>query len=135
MDPGLERGQRMLTAAHIRAALMKATALPLEDEKRLQEVLLPEFEAQVSLSCDVVREYRIGPGSIIDFAFIGRDWVFGLEVKTRTRAKRAVLRQVERYAQTGVLDHLFVLAATALGLPRQLAGIGVDEISLGEVLL
>lgn len=125
----------MLTAADIRVAVMKATALPLEDEKRLQEALLPVFEAQLGRTFDVVREYRIGPGSIIDFAFIGRDWVFGLEVKTRTRAKRAVLRQVDRYAQTGVLDHLFVLTATALGLPRQLAGISVDEISLGEVLL
>lgn len=76
-------------------------------------------------------EMRLTPGERIDFLIAGR---IGLEAKVRC-PKRAIYRQLERYASLPSIDSLILITATAIGLPAQICGKPVFLVSLGKATL
>lgn len=96
----------------------------VDDEKRLQEDIGKAlFDAVIGFE----REVRLAPGDIIDFV---SDRV-GIEVKVKG-GKRAILRQLERYAESDLIDYLILVTAVALGLPEMIKGKPVRIVSIGR---
>lgn len=74
------------------------------------------------------REVRLSPGNRIDFLCEGG---IGIECKARAR-KREVFRQLERYAEEPTITALFLVTATAMGLPAAANGKPLFYIPLGR---
>jgi hypothetical protein len=76
------------------------------------------------------REYRLSAADRIDF-MIGS---VGLEAKTRCN-KRAIFRQLERYAQHYAIEALILVTGTAIGLPAAINGKPVYLVATGRAAL
>ncbi len=76
------------------------------------------------------REVRLTPGERIDF-MVGS---VGIEAKIRVD-KRAIFRQLTRYARFERISSLVLISGTALGLPRAIEGKPVYFVSLGRSAL
>ena len=106
------------------SALLGRYRLPVDTEAALQA----EIE-QVLTTNEITfeREVEIAPGDRIDF-LVGS---VGVEVKIKG-AKRAILRQCERYAACDRLEGLVLVTAVALGFPDTIEGKPVALHSLGR---
>lgn len=73
------------------------------------------------------REKRLSEKDIPDFMLDG----IVLEVKTRC-SRKAIYRQLERYAQHEEVQGLMLLTGTSMGLPPDINGKPAMVVSLGE---
>lgn len=76
------------------------------------------------------REHRLSVADRIDF-MIGS---VGLEAKTRCN-KRAIYRQLERYAQHDEIEALILVTGTAMGLPAAINGKPIYLVATGRAAL
>lgn len=77
------------------------------------------------------REVRLGPGERIDFLV---DGTLGIEAKTRCD-RRAIYRQLQRYARHDTISALILVTGTALGLPASIDGKPLFYVSVGRSAL
>lgn len=105
-------------------ALLARAPFLVDDEKRLQADIAAAL-AVGGIAHE--REVRLAPTDIIDFV-AGR---VGIEVKIKG-SKRAILRQVERYATSDRLDAIVLLTGIAIGMPETITGKPVRIVSLGR---
>lgn len=77
------------------------------------------------------REVRLSPKDRIDFFVEGR---IGIEAKVRCN-KRAIFRQLTRYAEHDIVSSLILITSTPIGLPAELNGKLLYYVSVGQALL
>ena len=77
------------------------------------------------------REARISPADRVDFLAAGG---IGIEAKARY-PRRAIYRQLERYAQLDVITALILVTGTAIGLPAEINGKPLFHVSIGRASL
>lgn len=117
----------MTGPADITSALRRAR-LPLGNEAALQEAIGRALErAGVAFE----REARISAADRIDFLATGG---IGIEAKARY-PRRAIYRQLERYAQQDAIASLILVTGTAIGLPAQINGKPIYHVSIGRASL
>jgi len=104
----------------MRFAMSTEAALQVAIERALIDIGVP-FE----------REARLGPGERVDFMVNGG---IALEAKAKY-PKRAIYRQLERYARHEDVDALLLITGTAMGLPAAILGKPVFYVSLGRAAL
>jgi len=118
-----------MTHAHAATlvAILRAGRYRASTEAALQD----SIEQHLMVS-DVVfeREKVLAPGERIDF-FAGG---VGIEAKTRAN-KRAVFRQLERYAGIDSIEALILITGTAMGLPATVKGKPLFYVSIGRSAL
>lgn len=107
--------------------ILGRTPFPLHSEKDVQQSVEQAFAA-AGVECR--REVRLNATDVIDF-LVDR---VGIEVKIKG-GKRAILRQVERYAESDQVDTLVLLTAVAMGMPASIKGKPVHVVSLGRAWL
>lgn len=107
--------------------LLEHTRLLVADEKGLQATIAERLDAA---GITYEREHRLSPADVIDFI---SDRV-GIEVKIKG-GKRAILRQVERYAASDQIDAIILVTSVALGMPAEIAGKPVRVVSIGRAWL
>lgn len=73
-------------------------------------------------------EVRLAPGERIDFMV---DPGIGIEAKVKCD-KRAIYRQLDRYAHREQVQALILVTGTAMGLPADLAGKPLYYVSIGR---
>lgn len=76
-------------------------------------------------------EARLGPANRIDFLVSGG---IGIEAKVRY-PRRAIYRQLQRYAESDQISALVLITATALGVPPSIAGKPIFYVSIGRTAL
>ncbi|KKN87381.1 hypothetical protein LCGC14_0258360 [marine sediment metagenome] len=78
------------------------------------------------------REVRLSPTDRIDF-MVG---LIGVEVKTKG-SRAALIRQLHRYAQSGLVDELLVVTTvpSLTRVPRELCGVPIRTLVLSACLL
>lgn len=99
-------------------------AFPLHDEKRAQADLAQALEES---GIAYEREVVLATGDVVDFMLA--DGV-ALEVKLRA-PKRAIYRQLTRYARHAPVAGIILASNTAMGLPESINGKPVAIMSLG----
>lgn len=77
------------------------------------------------------REHRLGPGERLDFLIANR---VAVELKIRAQRK-AIYRQLERYAQHDIVYGLVLVTASALGMPKEINRKPVYVVQLGLTAL
>ena len=104
----------------------------LSDEVRLHG----EMEAVLASvpGAAVSREVVIGARCRIDFTVVRGGVTVGVEVK-RVAQRGSILKQINRYAETGRLDGLVLVSATAIAAPDRLSGVPLSVLSLGAAFL
>lgn len=100
--------------------------LPAHDEKALQQALADRFD---KAGIVYTREAKV-EGGIIDF----RCGAVGVEVKIKG-GKRAIWRQVQRYAETPGMDAILVIAGMPLALPGKAGAVDVVVHEIGGAWL
>lgn len=116
-----------MTAAEI-TALLRRQRLPVSRETLLQ-LALETCLADAGIEFE--REARLAPGERIDFLCAGG---VGIEAKTRY-GKRAIYRQLQRYAEREQVTALILVTGTAVGLPESINGKPVYFVSIGRGML
>jgi hypothetical protein len=76
------------------------------------------------------REARLMPGCRIDFLIDGG---IGLEIKKGRPERLRVLRQLNRYAESGEVLALILLSERGVSLPETVAGKKLVRLSLGRM--
>jgi hypothetical protein len=76
-------------------------------------------------------EVRLGPANRIDFLVEGG---IGIEAKVRY-PRRAIYRQLQRYAESDQITALVLITATALGVPPSINGKPIFYVSIGRTAL
>jgi hypothetical protein len=110
--------------AGILAALIRSARLDMSDEKRAQA----DFERLlIAKQLAHSREHRLSDRDIVDFWFDG----FALELKLRAR-KKAIFRQLERYAKHESVKALMLASNTSMGLPEDINGKPLYFVRLGQ---
>lgn len=116
-----------MTAPDPIIAAIHAGRVDLSDEKRAQ--------ADIGLLLTAAglgweREVRLGNAGIIDFVVGGE---IGLEVKLHAHNSASrMLRQLERYAETGRFRAMILASNRAMSLPPQVRGVDAYFASLGR---
>lgn len=113
----------MTTVDHLIAILSRCRLL-VEKEVDTQNAIAAEL---ARAGVEHRREVRLTTSDRIDF-MVGST---GVEVKVGG-AKRAILRQLERYADSDAVETLVLVTNVALGLPSQLNGKPVHLVSIGR---
>jgi len=119
----------MMTHPHAQslAALLRAGRYRASTEAALQESIEQHLTAS---AVAFEREKVLAPGERIDF-FAGG---VGIEAKARA-GKRAVFRQLERYAGNDAIEALILITGTAMGLPPTVKGKPLFYVSIGRSAL
>lgn len=107
--------------------LIRATRLPAGPEKAVQAAI---GDALTRAGIAHRREVRLSAADVIDFMVGG----LGVEVKIKG-ARRAILRQLERYAAHEEVAALALVSSVAMGLPAAINGKPVDIVSMGRAWL
>lgn len=113
-----------MTVVDLVTALRRARLLASREstlQQRIADLLTTQgvaFEA----------EARLAPGERIDFLAAGG---IGIEAKVKY-PKRAIYRQLERYAAIDAITSLVLVTGTALGLPAEILGKPVYFVSIGR---
>lgn len=110
------------------AKLLSRTRLPSGNEAALQ---LAIEQALRSAEVSFEREKRLSAADRIDFLAAGG---IGIEAKVRY-PKRAIYRQLERYAERIEVTALILVTGTAIGVPPALNGKPIFYVSLGRASL
>jgi hypothetical protein len=107
--------------------LLISHRLPLSDEKILQAEM-----ASVFLGAGIAfdREVRLGDGDIVDFMVGGT----AIEVKIKG-ARRAIYRQLERYARHERVAAILLATNVPMGLPALIGGKPAAVAELGRCWL
>jgi hypothetical protein len=88
-------------------------------------------EALTASGVPFEREARLGPANRIDFLVQGG---LGIEAKVRY-PRRAIYRQLVRYAEVEQITALVLVTATSLGLPPLVNGKPLFYVSIGRTAL
>ena len=109
-------------------AILRRARLPVGSEDALQAAIERALER-----ADIVfeREARISKTDRLDFLAAGG---VGIEAKARY-PRRAIFRQLERYAQQDAITALILVTGTAIGLPPEINGKPVYHVSIGRASL
>lgn len=108
--------------------LLERCRIAYTDEIDLQDKL---FGLIVAWGYIVEREVRLSPKDRIDFLV---NETIGIEVKIKG-SKRAIYRQLQRYAEIDQLQRVILVSAVALGLPEMINGKPITLVSLGGAWL
>lgn len=117
----------MMGPADITSILRRAR-LPVGNEIALQAAIERVLERE---GIAFEREVRIAPTDRIDFLAAGG---VGIEVKARY-PRRAIYRQLERYAGREAITSLILVTGTAIGLPAEIDGKPLYHVSIGRASL
>lgn len=96
-------------------------------EKRAQADLESALQAA---GLEFEREKPLSKSDIPDFLVKVEGITVALELKTRAQRK-AIFRQLERYAEHGSVDCLLLMTGTAMGLPSAINGKPAAVVSMG----
>lgn len=108
--------------------LIRTTKLDLSTEKRAQA----DFERRLQESgISYQREVRLSDTDIVDFLIDG----IAVEFKLRTKGKKAVYKQLCRYATHDQVKQVVLASCTSMGLPQQIDGKDTYFVKLGEAWL
>lgn len=110
------------------ASVVRSSRLPLHDEKALQAALADRLN-EAGIAHD--RERHLSPVHVVDFLVDG----VAVECKLRGASKRAIYRQVRRYADSDEVRAVLLVTNTAMGLPAEIKGCPTYVVSLGEAWL
>lgn len=108
-------------------ALLRRTRMRVGNEAALQQSI---EDALATAGYTYEREARLSAADRIDFLVGG----VGIEAKARY-AKRAIYRQLERYAAQPQIAALILVTGTAMGLPAEIGGKPVFIVSTGSTSL
>lgn len=108
--------------------LLGQARVDLTDEKRTQ-AQLAEHLTKNGVAFE--REVRLTAGNIVDFLVGG----VAIEVKLRRWKKRAVFKQLERYAKCERVRALILATNLSMGLPPEIEGKPAYYVSLGRAWL
>ena len=111
--------------------LLRRQPLRLRQEKQAQMDL---EEALTVAGLPFRREVELAEGDIIDFLVGPAGAVVGIEMKIKA-PRRAIYRQLNRYAASDKLQALLLLTATPMGLPEAIQGKPAYVLSLGAAWL
>jgi hypothetical protein len=104
--------------------LLERMRFPLHDEKRAQQQIAAYFDrAEVAFR----REVRLSDGDIVDFMVGGT----AIEVKLKGQ-RRAILSQLERYAEHAEITALLLVTARSTPLPPTINGKPTHTFSIAE---
>lgn len=109
---------------------------PLSDEKATQAALETALVAAFGED-NVIREARLSPGDVPDF-MVGPGIRFGLcpavavEVKIKGAEKRAIYRQLERYAKHPFVTGLVLATGVSMGLPAFIEDTPAYQVNLAR---
>ena len=105
--------------------------LCVTDEKQAQS----ELEKQLkNFGAEFTREHRLSQTDIVDFAFAMDDGILALELKLKA-PKRAIYRQLCRYAEHKSVKAVVLMSATPMTLPNEIQGKPAALISIGGAWL
>lgn len=107
---------------------LKNTRFSLASEKDVQWQIKQVLDAMPGI--DYTREYALDKNSIIDF-LIGTS---GIEVKIKG-GKKAIYKQLERYAQFDVITELYLITSKSMGMLREINGKPVYVINISKAWL
>ena len=108
-------------------ALLRRTRMRVGSEAALQQSI---EDALAAAGEEFTREARLGPADRIDFLA----GAVGIEAKARY-GKRAIYRQLERYAAKDSIEALILVTGTALGMPPAINGKPIYIVSTGRAAL
>jgi hypothetical protein len=109
-------------------AILRRARLPVGSEDALQLAIGRALERG---AVQFEREARISKTDRVDFLAAGG---VGIEAKARY-PRRAIFRQLERYAQLDAITALVLVTGTAIGLPAEINGKPVYHVSIGRAAL
>lgn len=110
-------------------AALNVMRVDLSSEKRTQADIAAALERG---GFAFEREVRLAPGDVIDFMVEG---FIGIEVKLRGAQKKAVFRQLQRYAAHDRVRDLVFASNLSMGLPETIGGKPVWFVALGRAWL
>lgn len=114
--------------ASVVVRMIAGMRLPLTSEKAMQQALADHLRA-ARIPFD--REHRLSAGDVVDFLLDG-----GIAVECKLRApKRAIYRQLCRYAEHPDVHAVVLVSNTAMGLPDELEGKPAYYVGLGAAWL
>jgi hypothetical protein len=122
-----DNSTKIIEAMHDLAVQLQKQRFSTVQEKRTQidvEQYLTVNETKFE------REKRLSDHDIPDFLIHNELGGIVLEVKTRC-ARKAIYRQLERYAEHREVDGLILLTGTSMGLPPTINGKPAIVVSLG----
>lgn len=105
--------------------LLRAAKIDLSNEKRAQDDIAQVF---TSSGIPFKREVRLSAADVVDFLSDG----FAIEVKLHGARKKAVYRQLCRYAKHPSVTALVLASSLSMGLPAQIEGKDAYFVKLGE---
>lgn len=110
------------------ARMITGMRLPLTGEKAMQQALADHLEAA---GVPFQREHRLSAGDVVDFLVDD-----GIAVECKLRApKRAIFRQLCRYAEHPDVHAVVLVSNTAMGLPAEIEGKPAYYVGLGAAWL
>lgn len=107
--------------------LLRRRRFPLNDEKRLQDLMLEQF---ASAGFPAEAEVRLNAQDIVDFMIGG----VAVEVKIKG-ARRAIYGQCERYCQHERVTSLVLATNISMGMPEEIHGKPIYIVNLGMAWL
>ncbi len=113
--------------SHIASILgiLRAAKIDLSNEKRAQD----DIATVLTQACiRFEREVRLSAADIVDFFSDG----LAIEVKLPGARKKAVYRQLCRYAKHPSVTALVLASSLSMGLPAQIEGKDAYFVKLGE---
>ena len=105
--------------------LLRTARIDLSNEKRAQDDIAAVL-TQAGIPFE--REVRLSPTDIVDFLSDG----LAIEVKLPGARKKAVYRQLCRYARHPPVTSLVLASSLSMGLPAQIEGKDAYFVKLGE---
>lgn len=121
----------MITASELRS-LLASGRFELTRETDTQNDIHAFLAARLPLGCLLEREKVLGPRDRPDFFVDGR---IAVEVKVKGQQRRAIWRQLERYAGHGCVEAIILATGVAMGPDARLMGKPVLMLSLGAAWL
>jgi hypothetical protein len=118
----------MVNDAATVTATLRRSRLPVGSEDALQVAMQRALERA---GIEFEREVRLSASDRIDFLAAGG---IGIEAKARY-PRRAIYRQLERYAQLEVITAIILVTGTAIGLPAAINGKPLFHVSIGRASL
>lgn len=117
-----------MTSAAQLTSMLRSARLIASSEHALQQSLddILSFAGEV-----FEREARLSPGNRIDFLVDGG---IGIEAKVKY-GRRAIYRQLARYAAEQAITSIVLVTGTALGLPASINGKPIFMVSIGRTAL
>lgn len=109
---------------------LKRHRFPLDDEKRLQELMYEVLRIAFPKK-QVIREYRLDKENRIDLYVSG----VGIEVKIKGGTKRSIFKQCTRYCEFNDIESLILVTGILTGFPEQIHGKDCYVLNLSRAWL